>query len=264
MGTTWLFNVLQAVCEASSFPVAIVADRVEVPPAEWTGAILLKSHRADAVDLITAFDSRLPLMACVMVRDAVPTFRSLVRTQTADRAEVIGWLERDLTTYEAALPSMRHVAVIREEWVQEQAPDIVRSLAQFLALPLPPSSEVAIAERFSRAAVRKVVEELDQQSQWSGDFRHFDRESQWHAGHIAPDDQPEIELSPAETERLGRLQRRIDRLATGFPLWEASPLEPGVDATVAPMAFVLAREGQLHEPPGLWAKVRHAIGPRRS
>lgn len=261
MGTTWMFNTLRELLNVSGEPFRVVADGVEPPPADWSGAVLLKSHRADPESLIQEFESRLDLLACIMVRDARPTFRSLLRTQTAKRAELITWLERDLDSYEAVLPNMHRVAVVREEWVSTQSPEIVTRLVRFLGLNLTSRQAEDVARKFDKAEVKKVVDQLDSAESWSGDFTHFDRESQWHAGHIGPSDQAEVELSTEENRRLDAIQLRVDALVQKYPIWTAD-VKSGVVGTSrsTAMDYVNARTSLIGpKPPTIRARVIDAF-----
>ena len=89
MGTTWLFNVIKEITAANGLPTAVVADNVAPPELTWNGSVIIKAHRADSVELINNFDSKISLQACAMVRDAIPTFRSLIRTQSVERGELL-------------------------------------------------------------------------------------------------------------------------------------------------------------------------------
>jgi len=218
MGTTWLFNVLKELVAAGGIEAAIVADGAPAPDPKWRGALIIKSHRADPVGLVTTFDSQLSLSACVMVRDAIPTFHSLIRTQVVERRELLDWLEADLSSYEALLPHMSHVAVIPEGWIRDQAVDVITQLSEFLGLDIAAERIGEIAHSFSRENVRELVQQMDSDSRWSGDFRNFDKESQWHAGHIGPDENCELELSKVEEARLGAIQVRVDQLVEDFSL----------------------------------------------
>lgn len=244
MGTTWLFNVLKAIARETGTAVGIVADHVDRPPLAWQGPVIIKSHRADSLELVEEFDNRVQLLACVMVRDAEPTFRSLIRTQTASRAELLQWLSRDLDTYERVLPSMAHPAVIREEWVGPRGDEIVFRLSAFLHMPLDHDQSARISMALDRSNVRKEVDALGSRAQWQGDFREFDPATQWHAGHVAPDDQPPLSLTPDERKTLEALQHRIDSLSKEFPLWTAPDCLSAHSSSPA-MAFVTARDALL-------------------
>lgn len=257
MGTTWMFNILRELLTVAEVPVGIVADGLEGPAPDWGGAVLIKSHRADPLSLVNEYDARLDLLACVMVRDARSTFRSLLRTQTAKRSELIAWLERDLDSYEEVLPHMRHVAIVREEWVSSRSSEVVSRLADFLGLNLGDERAGEVARKFDKAEVKKVVDQLDSAEAWSGDFTHFDRDSQWHAGHIGPSDQKEVELTTQEVERLASVQSRVDALVDRFPIWEAcnSSSREFTSRTTA-MDYVIARHELIGpKPPTVRARL---------
>jgi len=259
MGTTWLFNVLKELSVRGGVPTAIVADGVPEPDAKWSGSLLIKSHRADSAELASTYEGRIPLYACVMVRDAYPTLRSLVRTQSVDRRELLDWLERDLTSYEETLPRMRNIAVIREAWIKDASLDVIRRLSQFLNLHLREDDLELISERFSRENVRAMVKQLDSQSDWRDDFRQYDKQSQWHAGHIGPDTEPDLELTYVEEARLSAIQARVDNLAEVYPLWDA-PEHPDPVGTARAIDYLAARRLQQapEEPLGAW--LRRGLG----
>ena len=242
MGTTWLFNVLQRMIGASNFPIKVVADGVPRPSSDWRGPVLIKSHRADPQTLLRQFDARLNIFGLVMMRDPLATLSSLIRTQNAERTELIGWLESDVQSYAEALPLMQHGFVIREEWVADEAPRILASLNQILNLAVPSSVLKEIADEFDRESVRARVSELDSQGQWNGHFENFDRLTQWHAGHIGPEGPRTVELTPGEQIRVDQLRRSIDSLSMEFSLWnyEVTPENNICDASA--MEFVRARE----------------------
>ena len=256
-----MFNVLSEMLRLAGVEAAVVADQVPDPSPNWTGPIILKSHRADDPDLISSFEDRIDLLACVMLRDAKATFRSLLRTQKADRAELISWLEADVKSYEIALPIMRNVAVCREEWIAAQSFEVITKFTEFLDLRLDSAQCQSVAEKFNRENVKSVVAQLGEKQSWSGDFKNFDLNSQWHAGHIGPDDQSEVELSPAETQRLEHLQIRIDALTENFTLWSSARSNSGREPSGIPaVTFVSARSASAQSPKsGLVSRARKAI-----
>lgn len=240
MGTTWLFNVLKEIAAVTGTPTAVVADNVPSPEINWSGSVIIKAHRADPVELVRNFDSRISLMACVMVRDAVPTFRSLLRTQTVGRGELLDWLERDLSSYERTLPSLRRVAVLHEQWIAGDASRLIEHLSRFLLTPVTKDDAHRIADKFGRENVRDLVRKLDAESDWTGDFRNYDTETQWHAGHIGPEHEEDPELSSVERARLSAIQARVDDLVDRFSLRNAGA--PAMfDAQVTAMDYLRAR-----------------------
>ncbi len=240
MGTTWLFNVLKEIAAVTGLPTAVVADNVPPPEPSWSGSALIKAHRADSVELVRRFASRVSLMACVMVRDAVPTFRSLLRTQTVGRSELLDWLERDLSSYERTLPALTRVAVLHEQWIAGDASRLIERLSRFLLTPVTEDDAHGIADRFGRENVRDLVRKLDAESDWTGDFRNYDTETQWHAGHIGPEHEEDPELSVVERARLSAIQARVDDLVDRYSLWNA-PESAMVDAQVTAMDYLRAR-----------------------
>ena len=240
MGTTWLFNVLKEIATVTGTPTEVVADNVPPPEPSWSGSVLIKAHRADPVELVRRFESKISLIACVMVRDAVPTFRSLVRTQTAGRNDLLDWLERDLSSYEETLPDLTRVAVLHEQWIAGDASRLIGRLSRFLLTPVTEDDAHKIADRFRREHVRDLVRKLDAESDWTGDFRNFDTETQWHAGHIGPEHEQDPELSVVERVRLSAIQARVDDLVDRFSLWNTPDLAI-TDAQVSAIDYLRAR-----------------------
>lgn len=242
MGTTWLFNVLQRMVSASNFPIEVVADGVPRPSRDWGGAVLIKSHRADSPTLIRNFDKRLNVFGLVMMRDPEATLASLIRTQSVDRAELMDWLESDVQSYAEALPLMQHGVVIREEWVANEAPNILHALDNMMDLGLSSSMQQEIAMEFDREHVRAQVADLETKGQWNGNFQNFDRRTQWHAGHIGPDGPRKVELTPDEQLRVNELRRNIDYLTQKFALWSHHQPFEKIEFEGTAMDYVRARE----------------------
>lgn len=240
MGTTWLFNVLKEIAAVTGSPTAVVADNVPPPEPSWSDSVIVKAHRADPVELVRRFDSKISLLACVMVRDAAPTFRSLLRTQTVQRNELLDWLERDLSSYESTLPNVTRVAVLHEQWITNEASKLIDRLSRFLLTPVTEVDAQRIADKFRRENVRDLVQKLDSDSGWTGDFRNYDTETQWHAGHIGPEHQEDPELSVVEEARLSAIQARVDELVNLYSLWNTSE-SVMVDAQVTAMDYLEAR-----------------------
>jgi len=250
MGTTWLFNIIKEVAAASGTPTAVVADNAPLPPASWDGSLIIKAHRADSVELVRGFDARVPLMACVMVRDALPTFNSLIRTQSESREELLHWLEVDLSSYERVLPHLTQVAVLHESWIERDAENLIRRLSKFLSTRLTDTETQRIAEAYKRENVRTLVDRMNATSDWSGDFRYYDTDTQWHAGHIGPDEQIELQLSTVENSRLTAIQARVDELVERYSLWNVLDSAPGhdhVSSEATPMEYFQARR-ESHSP----------------
>jgi len=245
MGTTWLFNVLRAMADAAETPLGVVADGVEPPPASWTGPIIVKSHRADSPALLSSFDSSADLRSIVMMRDPEAALASLQRTQRVDLEELIGWLEADFSSYEVALPVMSRVAVIREEWVAPRGAEIIGQLASLLELGLREEQVASIADEFSRDRVRDQVAQLEKAQAWRGEFTEYDRQTQWHAGHIGPDGPRTVELSDSLRVRVAALRSSIDDLVDQFGLWEASWPRSGAGSPAGAQAFITARAQEI-------------------
>lgn len=244
MGTTWLFNVLRAMAAEGGVSLGVVADGVDLPASSWDGPVIIKSHRADDPDLLRSFDSGMDLHALVMMRDPEPTLASLLRTQTAELPELISWLEADVTSYEAALPALRSAVVIREEWVAEQASEIIGAVAARLDLGLSREQISRVAAAYDRDAVRQQVAALEEKQSWEGKFTDYDRQTQWHAGHIGPDGPRTVDLTSADAERVTALRTAIDALTERFGLWaveSGASRGVSVDSSRA-MEFVAARQ----------------------
>ena len=247
MGTTWLFNVLRNMAEEAGQSLGVVADGVDLPATSWAGPVVIKSHRADDPTLLRTFDPALNLHALVMMRDPEPTLASLLRTQSADLSELISWLEADVASYEAALPVMRRAIVIREEWVAERASEIIEALSEHLGLDLSAEQIERVAAAYDRDAVRQQVAALEEKRSWEGNFTDYDRQTQWHAGHIGPDGPRTVELTSADAERVAALRASIDALTERFSLWSVeggASSESSVDSGRA-MDLVAARQAAL-------------------
>lgn len=241
MGTTWLFNVLKEIATVTGTPTAVVADSAPPPAPSWSGSVLIKAHRADPVELVCRFESEISLMACVMVRDAVPTFRSLLRTQTVGRNDLLDWLEQDLSSYEGTLPDLTRVAVMHEQWIAGDAPRLIDRLSRFLLTPVTEDDAHEIADRFRRENVRDLIRKLDAESDWTGDFRNYDTDTQWHAGHIGPENEEDPELSVVERARLSAIQARVEDLVDRYSLWNTADLAM-IDAQVTAIDYLRARQ----------------------
>lgn len=268
MGTTWLFNVLRRMADEAGVALGVVADGVDLPSHTWTGPVIIKSHRADDPALLQHFDSELDLQALVMMRDPETALASLLRTQSVDLPELISWLEADVASYQAALPALTHAAVIREEWVAERAPEIIEAIAGRLGLDLTGDQIRGVAAAFDREEVRRQVAALEQDGSWQGDFSNYDRQTQWHAGHIGPDGPRAVELSDADAARVTALRAAIDDLTGRYDLWSAAPerLPASQQGACRPMEFVLARQEQLSEsrPTGGLRRLLGRVWPGRA
>jgi hypothetical protein len=243
MGTTWLFNVLQEIVFEIGVELKVVADGVSPPQDSWDGPILLKSHRADSAELIQKFDQELDLFALVIVRNIEPTLKSLIRTQKVGVDELLDWLETDLSAYLETLPRMNRVAVMAEEWLSGQGPQVIHLMSVFVGSPLPESQCNRIAKEFSRENVKKKIDLLEDQNSWKGDFTNYDATSQWHAGHVALGESPNLILTDQQTLRVGSLQTSVDSLLRNFSLWDVE-LVPTMDtgSKTQPMEFIRARQ----------------------
>lgn len=246
MGTTWLFNVLQEMAGQSGTNIRVVADGLPLIEQSWEGNVLVKSHRADSPELIRNFDQRVPLFACVIVRDVEKTLQSLVRTQSADLDELIGWLEADLDAYEAVLPTMRLVAVIAEEWIQNQGAQVVSELARFLGISLTPHQCAEISQEFRKERVQQKIDSLQQTNSWNGEFKEYDTKSQWHAGHISTDVPTPLHMNSAQQVRVNQLQEHVDKLVARFSLLAINATnEHDLTGDFRAMDFIQARQALL-------------------
>jgi hypothetical protein len=246
MGTTWLFNVLQEMANRSGTDIKIVADGLPYPEKSWAGNVLVKSHRADSPELIDSFDQQVSLFACVIVRNVEKTLQSLVRTQKADVEELIGWLKADLDAYWAVLPSMRHVVVIAEEWIEDRGTLVVMELAEFLGLKLTPNECADISAEFSKESVQRKINSLQEVNSWSGEFKEYDRQSQWHAGHIATNAPTPLQLNSMQQARVNDLQKLVNELVSNFSLMSAKTKRQQDSAgSLRAMDFIQARQAEL-------------------
>ena len=246
MGTTWLFNVLQEMANRSGTDIKIVADGLPYPEKSWAGNVLVKSHRADSPELIDSFDQQVSLFACVIVRNVEKTLQSLVRTQKADVEELIGWLKADLDAYWAVLPSMRHVVVIAEEWIEDRGALVVMELAEFLGLTLTPNECAHISAEFSKESVQRKINSLQEVNSWSGEFKEYDRQSQWHAGHIATNAPTPLQLNSMQQARVNDLQKLVNELVSNFSLMSAKTKRQQDSAgSLRAMDFIQARQAEL-------------------
>ena len=259
MGTTWLFNVIKRMITVADIPLAVVADGVPRPSKSWGGAVLVKSHRADSPRLIREFDSRMNLYGLVMMRDPEATLASLLRTQNAERAELMRWLETDVDSYSKVLPQMRSAIVIREEWIAEEASHIVGAVYQLLKLGLPVPAQQKIAREFSRERVREHVANLESDRHWNGGFQNFDRETQWHAGHIGPDGPQSVALTTEERVRVDHLRAQVSHLTQQFGIWSYIPSTVPTDTSTPAIEFVRARDHESLQAMPLQKRIIHQV-----
>ena len=266
MGTTWLFNVLRRMAEVDSSPLGVVADGTTPPSGAWAGPVLIKSHRADSPDLLKKFDSSLALHGLVMMRDPEPTLASLLRTQTADRSELLGWLETDVASYRSALPVMSRGVVIREEWVADRATAIITHIALLTGMNLTTEQCSSIAAEVDRENVRKQVATLEEKGSWKGEFTKYDSTTQWHAGHIGPATSAAVDLTTEERQRVVSLRNSIDELTATYALWDRQPL-PLPPTSLRTMTFIEERSRALASAtpqPGLITRVVDRIRASRA
>ena len=269
-GTTWLFNVVQAILDAAEINHATwVSGQRPVIPDTYQ-SLVVKSHQAELLDVLLNLPSLSRVYPIVILRDAEPTLQSLIRTQEADRAELIRWLENDLTSLQEALEVLPDAKVVREEWITRNQFSLVALIASYLGIDLPPVHLIEISQRFSKDQVRNQISGLTQLQGWNGDFDEFDVDSQWHANHIAPGGYRGVLLSKHERELIGSLQETIDQLTEEYSLLTPEQkqyfdaVEEVDDVEVATAELVLAEIKQRMKPRRFRTFVRALAGATQS
>jgi len=261
MGTTWLFNVLRALAHTAGTPLGTVADGAPLPPSSWRGPVVIKSHRADAPDLLEKYRSEIPICAFVMLRNAESTFASLVRTQQESPQTLLSWLDRDLRTYEESLPHVQNVVTIREEWIEARGRQIVSKVSSLLGWEISLEDANTISSEFSKDSVRRTVRRLERQNGWEGGFTNFDRDSQWHAGHISDGDYEIGTLDSQTRATLEHLQVRIDALTEDHIIWEQKTFSTQ-ETECSAMDYVHERQARSRSHQSALTRLRLHIGAR--
>jgi hypothetical protein len=217
-GTTWLYNVVRRIVAEADVRTGGWVYGHPSPDASEFDALVVKSHQAHSLDVLLSLAPHPHIHFVGIFRDPAQAFQSLLRTQTADRSELIGWLTRDIASIDAAFSEYPQAVVMREEWIASQASDVIAALACTLGIHLTPDACVEIAAEFNRDRVRDSVKRLADHHGWADHFAHYDTDSHWHANHIAPEDHEALPLTSAEHQQLADLACTVDRLTARHSL----------------------------------------------
>jgi hypothetical protein len=252
-GTTWMYNVVRDMLRLADVEHSGWVHGQQPPTQTDFKALVVKSHQAHSVDVIESLDSTDHVYLIGMFRDPGSAFQSLLRTQTADRAELLSWLVRDIDSIEDALSRIPEAVVCREEWIERHSSTILPKLSSWLGLPLDADECGNVGARFSREVVRSSVTALARQNGWSYDFRHYDPDSHWHANHIAPDDHEPAVLLDDEVRQLSVLRSRVEDLTSKYSLMARPPVRrPATDAP--PVSQVLLSAWAAGQQPSTFRK----------
>ena len=217
-GTTWLYNVAREMLDTAGIPAGSWVHGHEPPRPGDFQALVVKAHQAHTIEVIEELEDLTHVHLVAIFRSPHAAFQSLLRTQSAPRAELLEWLRRDVESIVDALPRIPDAVVCREEWIADRAPEVVAALAAWIHIPLGPEGSAAIAERFARHRVRSSVHGLAQRHGWTDSFVHYDLDSHWHANHIAPDDHDPAEITADEAAEMTDLAATIDRITADYSL----------------------------------------------
>jgi hypothetical protein len=209
-GTTWMYNVVREIMRVSELDHDGWVHGQQPPQAAPESALVIKAHQAHSLDVIDSLEMLDHVYLVGMFRDPERAFQSLVRTQTASREELLGWLDHDIRSIEEALPRIPGAVVCREEWIESHAAEVIARLCDWVGVALSEGERLAIVEMYAREQVRSTVSQLAQSHGWSDDFRNYDTESHWHANHIAPPTHRPVELSDSERSVLDALRLRVE------------------------------------------------------
>jgi hypothetical protein len=224
-GTTWLYNVVRMILERAELPAATWTFGQELPADRRPASLIIKAHHAHSMDFFTA-EPQDHVHVVTIFRDPLTAFQSLIRTQDADRDELIGWLRSDVDSFAAALPAFPRPVVCREEWIRAESPEMIRRLSTLLGAELDDAGVAAVADALSRERVSDQVRELRSQHGWSEDFAKYDRTTQWHANHIAPPDYVPAAATPEEELALAGIRAVVDELTDRYSLLSADVVVP--------------------------------------
>jgi hypothetical protein len=217
-GTTWLYNVVRDMLDESGVAAATWVYGHPVPDRHDVEALVVKSHQAHSIDVLQSLTPHPHIHLVGVFRDPARAFQSLIRTQSVDREELLGWLARDIASIDRAFSQLPDAVVIREEWIATRSAEMIAALASYLSLPLNPAACARIAHRFRRDNVRESVQVLSDRHGWSDHFRHYDSDTHWHANHIAPDDHVPHAITDDEQEQLEHLALIVGRLTARHSL----------------------------------------------
>lgn len=244
-GTTWLYNVVRLILERADIPSATWTFGQDLPTDRRPRALIVKSHHAHSMEFFTTHPLD-TVRVVTILRDPTAAFQSLIRTQEADRAELIDWLRSDVASFEDALPHFPVAVACREEWIRDRSTEVIASIALVLGCPLEEVDVSYVADALSRDRVRDTVRELRSQHGWAEDFGKYDRDTQWHANHIAPDDYTPPQVSPDEAVALAAIRESVEAITTGYPLTGEIPaLGPqDIDSGLPASYLAFLAEGQ--------------------
>lgn len=217
-GTTWLYNVVRRILAEADVRACGWVYGHPSPDTSEFDALVVKSHQAHSLDVLQSLAPNPHIHFVGIFRDPAQAFQSLLRTQNADRAELLGWLARDIASIDAAFSVYPQAVVMREEWIASRASEVIAALASTLGIQLTPDACVQIAAEYNRDRVRDSVRRLADHHGWADHFGHYDTDSHWHANHIAPDDHDALPLTSAEHQQLEDLACTADRLTARHSL----------------------------------------------
>ncbi len=223
-GTTWLFNVVRHMLEHGDMGYQTWVFGHRAPRPIKGLPLLVKSHQAHSLDELVGLSETGNVNLATIFRDPHVTFQSLLRTQSVHGDELVSWLSRDIESLREALDVLPVGVVIREEWIEERAPEVIAALGALLDIPLSDTAAQATADRYSRENVRRSISDLARSRGWAHSFDHYDRESHWHANHIAPPDHPVEDITDDQRAELDRLSLIVDELTENHGILNTEPL----------------------------------------
>jgi len=223
------------------------------PGIDFTGNVIWKSHRAELPATLERMAQVTPMHPLIIVRDASSAFASLIRTQNADRGELLGWLRSDIETIEQALAVTDRALVLRAESIDGDAIDLISRICSTLGIGLPPAEVASIAAGLCKAQVRSKIDRLTRERRWTNDFTNYDTTSHWHAAHIAPHGYTQPSFTAAEIRELAHLNATIDTMANshGFAFsakYSTTSHVPDQHLMPPWRSFVIARQESMHVP----------------
>jgi hypothetical protein len=253
-GTTWLYNVVRMILDRAGLPAATWTFGQELPTERRPASLIIKSHHAHSLEFLAA-QPREHVHVVVIFRDPLTAFQSLIRTQEADRAELIGWLRSDVESFAAALHGFPRPVVCREEWIRAESPELIRRLAILLGAPLDDAGVAAVADALSRERVSDQVRELRSQHGWSEEFGKYDKTTQWHANHIAPPDYVPAVPTPEEELALAGIRDVIDELTDRYSLLAADVTAPPAGSGGEPVCVRFLDQERAAQKTGLLTRI---------
>ena len=267
-GTTWLFNLTTSLLDAGGIPYVHAQSDEPLSEIPCEGAVVIKSHQPIDPALLNGFRSIAVVRCFAILRDPSAAFQSLLRTQSAPRAELLQWLETDIDALSEISSSLPTLRIIREEWIADQGIEIAARVAEELLLTLPESMTIEIAADLEKEQVASLISELAQEHGWRGEFEEFDQDTHWHANHISPDNHDLEPLTAEEEQKLAELAIKVNRLTEALSIFSSAAVKDvpsGSAPALSPLElFDLAREGlRVRESddqrPGVIEKVSHLL-----